>query len=648
MSNFGIYRTRLPFENKKLIERLDNQEKIYFYSQIIEQSNESKEIYDEYNINYPDKFIGISLMGKLLTEENFRKSLAEILSEKKLNPSEEIHIEYMCHPGQIPKDFYWDDFNCSQDRIHEKETMEMIFSNLNSARDNIYNFELKNYYDLPSKTNIDKYNILIIGNLTYGTGNYITALRLRKFMKDLNYNSYLYNIKNINQAENEKIQYQLMKKLELFIIKNKIHLIIGIHILRSGSVLSLLNKNKDFLLKIPYCLITAGTDANEFINKPDTRELMKISIDNSEKIISFNEEMIIKLEEQIGEIKNKIIIPQSMMIDTSSLFSIRKKLNIPMNYKVTLFPAGFRKIKDIKFILNELIDLMSEYKDHVVILMGVILEIDYYDEILALLLLRKNSRIIIEKIVEHEDFMNIIKESDLVLNSSISEGMSNALLESMKIGVPVLARDNEGNRKLIQNNLNGFLFKTPEEFKSLYRKIYNHEEIRKSLIMNAKKNVNKHFDTDAEMEKYKFVIEEIMKKKYYPYKRFKLYFPEKVHPFSEENNELFESIKYNGNSENINILDMGCGSGIFSFIFLLKNKSIIVNELVLVDIEENCLFSSYQNLIYYKNYFSIKKLTIIKSDLFSSIGKKFENYFDIILANMPQTPSLNKMRGMLI
>jgi ribosomal protein L11 methylase PrmA len=100
-------------------------------------------------------------------------------------------------------------------------------------------------------------------------------------------------------------------------------------------------------------------------------------------------------------------------------------------------------------------------------------------------------------------------------------------------------------------------------------------------------------------------------------------------------------------SNPINIIDVGCGTGIFSIIALLNND-IQVNELVLTDIENNCLYSALQNLTYNKNLFNIRKLTIIKSDILNDLKSSYYNYFDIVLANMPQTPSKVPIRSNII
>ena len=90
MSNcYGIYQIRLPMEiiwNKSI-----NSIRRQFYSKIYSECLISKAIYDSYNIAYPDKFIGLNIMDKECTEENFLKSIEDISNEVKI-------IEYMCHP----------------------------------------------------------------------------------------------------------------------------------------------------------------------------------------------------------------------------------------------------------------------------------------------------------------------------------------------------------------------------------------------------------------------------------------------------------------------------------------------------------------------------------------------------------------------
>jgi glycosyltransferase involved in cell wall biosynthesis len=260
-------------------------------------------------------------------------------------------------------------------------------------------------------------------------------------------------------------------------------------------------------------------------------------VENTFKVISFNEEMIGKLKTKLPEF-NYEIIKQSIEIKNSSTFSIRKLLNIPDNGYVTLFPAGIRKVKDPKFVLNELLEILKLNKDHYVVLIGAKLDEALDKEIREMT--KYEERFIILDVIDHGDFANVIKESNLIINTSISEGMSNVLMEGMYLGVPIIARENEGNSKLIKHNFNGFIFKTPKEFSELYNELYSNTELRTSLIHNAQEHMFKEYGIEKETNQYNSILNEVLVRYYHEYKGMKLYFPERVHPYSHENNNLFE------------------------------------------------------------------------------------------------------------
>lgn len=130
--------------------------------------------------------------------------------------------------------------------------------------------------------------------------------------------------------------------------------------------------------------------------------------------------------------------------------------------------------------------------------------------------------------------------------------------------------------------------------------------------------------------------------------------------------------------KSINILEVGCGAGVFSIIFLINNffnnyipkeklneKCSIINlNLYLYDIDPECILSSYINFQRYKDYFKngfyefennyysfeLNNIFIAKSDLIDEIlidKNKYINHFDYVLANMPQTPSEDPIRSKL-
>lgn len=650
MSNyFGIYQIRLPIE--KDLSSVKEEKRLKFYQEVVRQSMISKKFFDKYDISYPNCFIGMNLMGQDSSAENFIK-IKQDLEKQYYDSTKAIYVEYMCHPGYPSKNNFWDDFNCSQDRLVELDNLNNIFSSQKIIDKNY----LKNFTDLENFVDCNRFNILIMGDITFGTGNSITAIRLKNLFKSLNFKCYLYNLKYLNKETDPNKNDQLCEKFEDFLLNKKIHLMIGINIWRSSKILNYLltKKNKTPTILIPYILITAGTDANVYLDDLDKLKLMKNSINNAYKIISFNDEMINKLVDRIGNFPYEII-PQSVELFTEktndkSTFSVRKKYNLNDNIKITLFPASIRKIKDPLYLLNSLLAILNTHEDHVVILMGAKLEEELYKKIIKIVQNSNQDRFLIHDVVPHEDFVNIIRECNLIINSSISEGMSNVLMEAMLLGVPVLARENEGNCKLIKSCFNGFIFNTEEDFVKLYEEIYSNEELRLRIISNAKEFIKDNYNLKKETQGYQKVITECFDQYYKNIDNgINLYFGKNVHPFSHENNEIFLSAEYAEKDRSINIIDVGCGSGIFSFLFLLKNKDKIlsVNELVLLDIDETCLSNTYSNFMYYKNIFKISKLTIIKSNILDSLEnyKQYENYFDVVLVNLPQSPSIKPIRS---
>ena len=59
--------------------------------------------------------------------------------------------------------------------------------------------------------------------------------------------------------------------------------------------------------------------------------------------------------------------------------------------------------------------------------------------------------------MSHEETISQLSNSDLLLLPSIEEGISNAVLEAMILGVPVISTNCGGMVEVITNNKNGFI-----------------------------------------------------------------------------------------------------------------------------------------------------------------------------------------------
>ena len=149
-----------------------------------------------------------------------------------------------------------------------------------------------------------------------------------------------------------------------------------------------------------------------------------------------------------------------------------------MNSKLILLPASIRAIKDVIFAINAMSIVLLSHSSHYFFIIGSIREEFYYKEVLSflkekiLVYPQLSSKIKILDYILYDDFLAIIKESDLILNTSIAEGMSGSIIEAIALEVPVLVRKIAGNLELVEDEKTGLIFENIEEFTRKYQRIF--------------------------------------------------------------------------------------------------------------------------------------------------------------------------------
>ena len=96
-----------------------------------------------------------------------------------------------------------------------------------------------------------------------------------------------------------------------------------------------------------------------------------------------------------------------------------------------------------------------------------------------------------------DEVYKIMSESDCLILPSVQEGISNVVLESMALGLPVVSSDCGGMKEVINNGKNGFYFpaRDLEALEKLLLKVMNltYEE-REKIINEGKEYIDQNFN----------------------------------------------------------------------------------------------------------------------------------------------------------
>jgi glycosyltransferase involved in cell wall biosynthesis len=302
----------------------------------------------------------------------------------------------------------------------------------------------------------------------------------------------IYKLSNMYKILNNSKQYsgnnttlnRLSRLLNLELVNNISKKMIGIHAYKFGKLVV----NND----IEFILIIGGTDINIDINNINKNKIIVETCKQAKYIVAFNN--IIKQKLLNHEIVNKKIkiIPQSIEYIKSIFFDIKNllknKFKIKKINKFFICLGNIRPVKDPMY-LKQIFDILYK-KSIYLIFIGNILSGDY----------SFTKGIIHIGPLEHKYILSCLEQSNGLINTSISEGMSISILESMIHKCPVYCRNNESNSDIIKNNFNGFLFNSPNEFLDLI------ELDTSNIIENAYKYVIKYHNSLDEKKRYSSLL----------------------------------------------------------------------------------------------------------------------------------------------
>ena len=165
---------------------------------------------------------------------------------------------------------------------------------------------------------------------------------------------------------------------------------------------------------------------------------------------------------------------------------LRESIGLEKNDYVLTCVARLDKNKNQGFLINVMEELVKESNNIHLLLVGPDELNGYYQNLVAEKKMEKN----IHFLGRREDIPQILSISDVILSSSLREGLPVNVMEAFAAGKPVVALSCRGMHDLIVNNENGFIVSNEKEMREKIFEIKNNNLVNGIIKNNLDKTSN--------------------------------------------------------------------------------------------------------------------------------------------------------------
>ncbi|XP_032100061.1 glycosyltransferase 1 domain-containing protein 1 isoform X2 [Sapajus apella] len=306
--------------------------------------------------------------------------------------------------------------------------------------------------------------LLFLAVLRPHTGNAVTAQRVRAHLEAAGHVCLL----------RDAFDFESPSEIANLILAENCEAALALHLYRGGRLLQ--------GHRIPFGIIFGGTDVNEDANQKEKNTVMRRVLEEARFAVAFTESMKEMAQAQWPHAKGKIYV-QSQGIATTP--------NAAFNWNTFLQRSEWHQ----------------EEPNVYLVIVGPEVDPVFTREVKAKVKRAAGVRLIAE--MPQGDLHAVVKNCFAVVNSSVSEGMSAAILEAMDLEVPVLARNIPGNAAVVKHEVTGLLFSTPQEFVHLAKRLVSDPALEKEIVTNGKVYVRMYHSWQVERDTYQQLIRKL-------------------------------------------------------------------------------------------------------------------------------------------
>jgi glycosyltransferase involved in cell wall biosynthesis len=321
---------------------------------------------------------------------------------------------------------------------------------------------------------------LVLSSLTEATGNAVTANRLLCHLE-----------KRFSSVRLVDANASTPGSLRSTVVDGEVDLVVAVHAYRSGRLLLELPRS------VHTIIVLGGTDVNEALAPPplrpgweDARAVTLAALTRADAVVAFGPPLASRFRGFVcgtpALCAKLVVIGQAAVGGEEGSSDLRAVLGVLPDTPLLLLVAGFRPVKRPLFLLPALAALRADAHPRcssaALVIVGPPLDADT-----TLAVAHASGAACLFAVaglpappdslgqyggrdglyclppVPHATLLAWTAQADVALNSSDSEGESNALLEAAALGTPRVARWCEGNAALITHGVTGLLFHSAEE-----------------------------------------------------------------------------------------------------------------------------------------------------------------------------------------
>ncbi|XP_033947181.1 glycosyltransferase 1 domain-containing protein 1 isoform X2 [Pseudochaenichthys georgianus] len=341
--------------------------------------------------------------------------------------------------------------------------------------------------------------LLFLACLSPKTGNHTTAERIRSHIESAGHTCEL----------RDAAEFQSPAEVANLISSNPtFEGALAIHLFKAGRLL--------LDIQVPFGVIFGGTDINEDVKVEQKRVVMEQVLQKARFAVAFTDKLKEEAELYLLSQSSRIYVqPQGIQTEVSEKFcwseflrSSDASIEHVDELRVFILVCGLRRVKDPLYLVEVFSEWHYENPLNVLIIIGPKIDPLFTVEVEAVV--KRAAGVFLAQERSQQELHAAMKRCFAVVNSSVSEGMSAAILEAMDLGVPVLARDIPGNAAVVQHEFTGLLYSSPQEFVHQSHRLLSDHELRVRVVRNGKLYVEEHHGLNQERETYRRLVDTLL------------------------------------------------------------------------------------------------------------------------------------------